>query len=156
MRGVMRMASQQSISYAALVIMVIMQMVTGAVMGLKPVRTGSFARTLEAVSGWYLAVFLLVHVFAPLPIRRPAGMPAVAAALTPPDLLASAAATAQLPYYLLGVAAFLFHVGIYVRLAALAWLTESSVRRLSYAGAFVGVMVMVTVGLSLCGIHVLR
>ena len=33
---------------------------------------------------------------------------------------------------------------------------ESSVRRLSYATAVVGAMVVVTVGLSLCGIHILR
>jgi hypothetical protein len=54
------------------------------------------------------------------------------------------------------VSAFLLHIGLYARLAALGWLAESSVRRLSYATAVVGAMVVVTVGLSLCGIHLIR
>ena len=87
---------------------------------------------------------------------RPPGVAPVATSLDPPYLLANVTAAAQLPYYLLGVAAFLLHLGVYARLAALAWLGESSVRRLSYATAFVGATVVVTVGLSLCGIHVLR
>lgn len=57
----------------------------------------------------------------------------------------------QLPYYRLGVAAFLVHVGVYARLAALGWFAESSVRRRSYAAAVVGAMVVGTVGLALCG-----
>jgi succinate dehydrogenase/fumarate reductase cytochrome b subunit len=155
MRTVMRVASQQSISYAAIVTMVTLQVVTGAAMGLRALRTDGFARSLQAVSGWYLAVFLLLHVFVPL-ASPPASVAVSAALLTPPNLLATVAVTAQLPYYLLGVAAFLLHLGVYARLAALAWLTESSVRRLSYAAACAGAMVMVAVGLSLCGIHVLR
>src|SRR4029450_2409001 len=65
-------------------------------------------------------------------------------------------AGAALPHYLLGVSAFLLHIGLYARLAALGWLAESSVRRLSYATAVVGAMVVGTVGLSLCGIHILQ
>ncbi|HVZ22819.1 MAG TPA: hypothetical protein VG871_17220 [Vicinamibacterales bacterium] len=156
MRGVMRLASQQSISYTVIVAAVALQIATGAGMALKHVRAGAFARNVQAVSGWYLAVFLLAHVFAGFLLSRPSGVPPVAAALTPPYLLANVTAVAQLPYYLLGVAAFLVHVGVYARLAALACLAQSSVRRLSYAGALVGAMVVVTIGLSLCGIHVLR
>jgi hypothetical protein len=54
------------------------------------------------------------------------------------------------------VSAFLLHIGLYARLAALGWLAESSVRRLSYATAVAGAMVVVTVGLSLCGIHLIQ
>jgi len=72
------------------------------------------------------------------------------------DLLASARSTAQLPYLLLGVSAFLFHIGLYGRLAALAHLAESSVRRLSYAAMFAATTVVVAVGLALCGIHLVR
>jgi hypothetical protein len=56
----------------------------------------------------------------------------------------------------MGVAAFLFHVGVYARLSALTYLAEASVRRLSYAAMFVGTTVVVTVGLALCGIHLIR
>ena len=76
--------------------------------------------------------------------------------LTPPQLLATATSVASLPFYLLGVSAFLLHVGLYARLAALGWFAESSVRRWSYAAAVVGAMVVGTVGLSLCGIHILQ
>ena len=155
MRSVMQDASQQSISYAVIVAATAIQIVTGTTMSLTKVRAGAFARNLQAVSGWYLAVFLLSHVFAGFLLSRPAGIAPVAASLTPPFVLANARAVAQLPYYLLGVAVFLVHVGVYARLAALAYLAESSVRRLSYAAAFAGAMVVVTVGLSLCGIRVL-
>ena len=124
-------------------------------MSFKNVRAGAFARNLQAVSGLYLAVFLLSHVFGGFLFSRPAGVAPVAASLVPPYLLANGRAVAQLPYYLLGVAAFLVHVGVYARLAALVYFAESSVRRLSYAAAFAGAMVVVTVGLSLCGIHLL-
>ena len=133
---------------------VAIQIASGIGMGLKRVRAGAVARNLQAVTGWCLAAFLLVHVFAlhlfsPLPAT---GGPA----FNQFDLLASARGTAQLPYLLMGVATFLFHVGIYARLAALAWLAEASVRRLSYAAMFVGSTVVVTVGLALCGIHLIR
>ena len=154
MRGVMRLASQQSVSYVAIVAMVVLQILTGAAMGLKKVTTGAFPRNLQAVSGWYLAVFLFSHVFSPYLVAPPAAAAAVAQALAPPHLLASATAVASLPYYLLGVSAFLLHIGLYARLAALEWLSESSVRRWSYAAAVVGAMVVATVGLSLCGIHI--
>jgi hypothetical protein len=156
MRGAMRVATQQSISYTVIVTMVAMQMTTGVAMGLKGVRGGAIARNVQAVSGWYLAAFLLAHVFGGFLRSGPAGVTPVAVSLVPPYLLADATAVVQLPYYVLGVAAFLVHVGIYARLAALTWLAESSVRRLSYAAAFVGAMVVTTVGLSLCGIHLLR
>jgi succinate dehydrogenase/fumarate reductase cytochrome b subunit len=155
MRGVMQLASAQSVSYVLIIAMVALQIFTGAAMGLKRVTTGVFARNLQAVSGWYLAVFLFAHVFSPYLARDAAAAP-VAQALTPPHLLANASAVAALPYYLLGVSAFLLHIGLYARLAALGWLAESSVRRLSYATAVVGAMVVVTVGLSLCGIHLIR
>jgi succinate dehydrogenase/fumarate reductase cytochrome b subunit len=154
MRSVMRLATQQSISYVVILTAVAIQIVTGATMALKNVRAGAFARNLQAVSGWYLAVFLFAHVFAAFFLARPAGASPVATSLVPPYLLTSVRATAQLPYYLLGVTAFLVHVGVYARLAALAYLAESSVRRLSYVATLAGAMVVATVGLSLCGVHI--
>jgi succinate dehydrogenase/fumarate reductase cytochrome b subunit len=158
MRSVMRLVSQQPVSYALTVAAVAIQIVSGAAMGTKRVGGGAAARNLQAVSGWYLAVFLLVHVLSGLLFSQPQTTTATTAALTVNqiNLLASARAAAQLPFLLLGVAAFLFHVGVYARLAALAYLAETSVRRLSYAGVFVATTVIVTVGLSLCGIHLIR
>ena len=156
MRSVMRVASQQPASYALIVAAVAIQIVTGTAIGLKNVRAGAAARNLQAVSGWCLAAFLVVHVFSGLLVRRPEVATTAAAALNQFDLLATPRAAAQLPFLLLGVAAFLFHVGVYARLAALAYLADASVRRLSYAAAFVGTTVVVAVGLSLCGIHVIR
>jgi hypothetical protein len=156
MRGVMRLASQQSVSYVVIVAMVAMQILTGAAMGLQRVGTGRIARNLQTVSGWYLAVFLFAHVCSPYLAARSAAAAPGAEVLTPPQLLATATSVASLPFYLLGVSAFLLHVGLYARLAALGWFAESSVRRWSYAAAAVGAMVVGTVGLSLCGIHILQ
>jgi len=158
MRSVMRVASQQPALYALLVGAVAIQIATGAAIGMRKVRAGSVAANLQAVSGWYLAAFLLTHVFSGLMFSH---SPATATATVAPsatqfDLLASARLTAQLPFLLLGVSAFLFHIGLYGRLAAVAHLAESSVRRLSYAAMFVGTTVVVTVGLALCGIHLIR
>src|SRR5215831_53962 len=142
-RSVMRLASQQSVSYAVIVSAVAIQVVTGAAMGMKRVQAGAVVRNLQAVSGWYLAVFLLSHVFSGFLFRPPSGAIRVAATTSAPlNLLASATATAQLPYYLLGV-------------TALAYLAESSVRRLSYAAGLVAITSVVTIGRSLCGVHLL-
>jgi succinate dehydrogenase/fumarate reductase cytochrome b subunit len=151
----MRVASQQPVSYTVVVAAVAIQIASGAAMGLKRVRAGAVGRNLQAVSGWCLAAFLLAHVFSGLIFSVPPAATA-AASFNQFDLLATARSTAQLPFLLLGVAAFLFHVGVYARLAALAYLAEASVRRLSYAGVFVGTTIVVTVGLALCGIHLSR
>ena len=83
-RGVMRLASQQSVSYAAILAMVTIQIATGAAMGLKKLTTGAFARNVQVVSGWYLAVFLCAHVFMPYLLAPPASVAPVAPSLTPP------------------------------------------------------------------------
>ena len=157
MRGVMRVASDEPASYTLIVASVLVQIATGAAMGIKHVRAGAVARNLQAVSGWYLAAFLLTHVLSGLlPNPVSATVAAAGSSVADVSLLASVRGAAQLPFLLLGVAAFLFHVGVYARLAALAFLAETSVRRLSYAGMFVGTTVVVTVGLALCGIHLGR
>jgi hypothetical protein len=97
---------------------------------------------------------MLAHVLSPLLFSPTSAT--TAGSIDQFDLLASLRSAAQLPFLLLGVASFLFHVGVYARLAALAYLAEASVRRLSYAGVVVGTTVVVTIGLSLCGIHLIR
>ena len=156
MRSVMRVASHHPATYALIVASVAIQIATGAAMGMKNVRAGAIARNLQAVSGWYLAAFLLIHVFSGLFVSQPQAATTTATAVNQLNLLATPRAAASLPFLLLGVAAFLFHVGVFARLAALAYLAEASVRRLSYAGAFVGATVVVTVALALCGVHLNR
>ena len=154
MRNVMRMASEQPASYLLLLGAVAIQIATCAGMGMKHVRAGAVARNVQAVAGWCLAAFMLAHVLTPLLYSQTSGT--TAGSIDQFDLLASPGSTEQLPFLLLGVASFLFHVGVYARLAALAYLAEASVRRLSYAGMVVGTTVVVTIGLSLCGIHLVR
>jgi hypothetical protein len=156
MRSVMQVASQHPATYALIVGAVAIQITTGAAIGLKNVRAGAFVGNLQAVSGWYLAAFLLAHVFSPLLFSPPQVAVDVAVPVGQFNLLATPRSAAQLPFLILGVATFLFHVGVYARLAALAYLAEASVRRLSYAGVAVATTVIVAVGLSLCGIHLIR
>jgi succinate dehydrogenase/fumarate reductase cytochrome b subunit len=155
--NILRGAYQQPLVESILIASVAVQIVTGAAMGMKKVRAGALPENLQVVSGWYLALFLLTHVFAGLLLHgRQPPAPAAAIAATQFNLLASARGTAQLPFLLLGVAAFLFHVGAYARLAALAFLAEASVRRLSYAAMLFGMTIVLTIGLALCGIHLIR
>ena len=155
-RDVMRVVYHQPVVYVLILAAVAIQIATGAAIGMKKVRAGATTANLQAVTGWYLAAFLLTHVFSGLVLTQHRVPTAVAAAVSQFDLLASARSTAQLPFLLLGVAAFLFHVGAYARLTALAYLAEASVRRLSYAAMVVGTTVVLTVGLALCGIHIIR
>lgn len=133
------------------------QIVSGATMGMKKVRPGAWTDNFQAISGWYLAMFLITHVLAP-GVLNPGATPAPAAviAATQFNLLATARGAASLPFLLLGVVAFLYHVGTYARLAALAYLAEAQVRRLSYAAVFAGTSVVVTLALALCGVHLIR
>ena len=159
-RDIFRVGYQQPEIRMLIIAAVAIQIATGAAMGMKKVRAGALAANLQAVSGWYLAAFLLIHVFSGLVANQlhPATPVATTAATTAGqfDLLANPRLTAQVPFLLLGVVAFLFHVGVYARLAALAFLAEASVRRLSYAGMFVGTNLVLTIGLALCGIHLIR
>jgi hypothetical protein len=153
MRSVMRIASEQPASYALIVGAVLTQIATGAALGMKHVRGGAFATNLQAVSGWCLAAFLLTHVFGPLLASAAHTAATMAAPVNQFNLLDTFRSVAQLPFLLVGTAAFLFHLGVYARLAALAYLAEASVRRLLYVGAFAGSAVVVAIGLALCGIH---
>jgi succinate dehydrogenase/fumarate reductase cytochrome b subunit len=135
----------------------VVQIFTGATMGMKKVRPGAWTDNFQAISGWYLAMFLITHALAPRVLNHGvAPAPASVIAATQFNLLATTRGAASLPFLLLGVVAFLYHIGTYARLAALAYLAEVQVRRLSYAAVFVGTSVVVTLGLALCGVHVIR
>jgi succinate dehydrogenase/fumarate reductase cytochrome b subunit len=153
----LRESYHQPIAAWALLTSSAVQIVTGATMGMKKVRPGAWKDNVQAISGWYLAMFLITHALAPR-LLNPGVAPAPAAviAATQFNLLATARGAATLPFLLLGVVAFLYHIGTYARLAALAYLAEAQVRRLSYAGVLVAASVVVTVGLALCGVHVIR
>jgi succinate dehydrogenase/fumarate reductase cytochrome b subunit len=153
MRSVMRLASVTPVTYAAILVGLVMVIGSGVIASLSHVGPGMWRRNLQATTGWFLAAFLLQHVFSGLLIGAPpsAAGPAITSASM--NLLATTRGIAQLPFLLLGVAAFLFHVGVYARLVAVAFLAERSVRRWSYAGAVAGGVLMIAVGLSLCGIH---
>ena len=154
--SVLRVGYHEPVMQWLLLVSAGFQIVTGAAMGMTKVRAGAWRDNLQAVSGWYLAVFLMTHVFLGLILNaRRAPLPPAALAAAQLNLLASARGAAQLPFLLLGVVAFLYHVGAYARLVALAYLAEASVRRLSYAAMFVATTVVLTVGLALCGVHLI-
>lgn len=123
----------------------------GALVWQAHLRRPSASNNVQALSGLYLAVFFLAHLSAAL-MARPQTDTNFVWAAGRGGLLASRGLTLLLPYYLLGVAALFAHVGQYLRRRVLVSLPAISVQRLSYAGmAFSGV-VMLTLGLALCGI----
>jgi succinate dehydrogenase/fumarate reductase cytochrome b subunit len=117
-------------------------------------RRPSVTRNVQALSGVYLAVFFIVHITAALIARPETDTNFVWAAGTG-GLLASPRLTFLLPYYLLGVAAFLTHLGAYLRIRYAGVMPAVSVQRLSYAGMAFSGAVVVTVGLALCGIRLM-
>jgi hypothetical protein len=144
------------VTYALLVVAVALRIVTGFATGPKYAGTRASARNLQTVSGWYLAAFMLdARLFVTALSSTGCGKSVVTWA-SPFSLLTTSGATAQLPFSLLGVGAFLFHVGVYTRLAALAYLAKAQIRRLSYAGALVGTTILATIALALCGAHLVR
>jgi succinate dehydrogenase/fumarate reductase cytochrome b subunit len=155
--NVLRVGYHQPVVLGLIMAATAIQIATGSAMFMKKVRAGSLSANLQAVTGWYLALFLLTHVFGGLLLRLIGPvMTTGAAPVSEFDLLATPRSTAQLPFLLLGVATFLFHVGVYARLMAMAFLAEEGVRRLSYVALFAGTTVVVTVGLALCGVHLIR
>ena len=149
---VLRVVYRSPIIETLLIGAILLQVATGGTL-VSRLQLGrpSSAANVQALSGIYLAVFFLAHVSAALMARPDTNTDFVWAAGRS-GLLASPRLTLLLPYYLLGVAAFFAHVGHYLRALALRSLPELSVRRLSYAGLALGAMVVVTIGLALCGV----
>lgn len=150
---ILRVVYRQSVIELLLLAAIALQVGTGgALVWQAHVRRPSVSTSVQMLSGMYLAVFFLAHVSAALMARPDTDTNFVWAA-GESGLLASPRLTFLLPYYLLGVVALFAHVGQYLRIRLLGFMPAVSVRRLSYAGMAFGGVVVVTLGLALCGIH---
>jgi succinate dehydrogenase/fumarate reductase cytochrome b subunit len=151
----LRVVYRQPVIETLLLAAILQQIATGgALVWQAHLRRPSMRTNLQAVSGLYMAVFFLAHVSAALMARGSTDTNFVWAA-GQRGLLASRGLTFLLPYYLLGVMAIFVHVGQGLRMSVLRFMPELSVQRLSYAGVAFGGAVVVTLGLALCGVHVL-
>jgi hypothetical protein len=149
---VLRIVYRQPVIETLLIAAIVLQIGSGgALVWQAHLRRPSAANHVQALSGLYLAVFFLAHVSAAL-LARPETDTNFVWAAGQGGLLASRGLTFLLPYYLLGVAALFAHVGQYLRRRVLVSLPEISVQRLSYAGMAFSGIVMLTIGLALCGI----
>lgn len=151
--GLLRVVYRQPVIEVCLMAAIALQIGTGGTLvWLAHLRRPSVAASVQALSGMYLAVFFLAHVSAAL-LARPDTDTNFGWAAGQGGVLARPGSTFLLPYYLLGVVALFAHVGQYLRLRVLGFMPEVSVRRLSYAGMAFGGVVVLTIGLALCGIH---
>ncbi len=151
--SVLRIVYRQPLVEMSLLVAVGLQVGTGLTIWRDRIRGSTISETLQAVSGFYLAAFFLGHVATVVLARYHQTETDFVWAAGTRGLLVSPELTSLLPYYLLGIIALFVHAGVYARVKALGFLPELSVQRLSYAAiAFGGVMV-VTIGLALCGIR---
>jgi hypothetical protein len=153
--AVLRAAYRQPAVEVVLLAAIAFQIASGgALVWWAHLRRPTVSTGVQMLSGVYLAVFFMAHVTAALMARPDTDTNFVWAA-GQRGLLASPRLTYLLPYYLLGVAALFAHVGQYARVRLLRVMPVVSVQRLSYAGMAVGATVVLTIGLALCGVHVL-
>ena len=151
----LRIVYRQRLIEIALIGSLVLQLGTGATLVWHAhLRRPSKGIGLQALSGLYLAVFILAHVSAVL-LARPGENTNFVWAAGQAGLLANPRAAASLPYYLLGVAAVFVHIAYPLHLRALAYLSDLSVRRLSYAAMGCGGLVVLALALALCGIHLI-
>jgi hypothetical protein len=128
-----------------------LQVATGLTLWRERIRGSTISENLQAVSGLYLAVFFLGHVATVVLSRYRQMETDFVWAAGRSGLLASPELTSLLPYYLLGIIAVFVHAGVYGRVKALGFMPELLVRRLSYATVAFGGVMVVTIGLALCG-----
>lgn len=152
---VLRSVYRQPLVEMSLLAAIALQVMTGVTMWRTHVRRATFAGSVQAVSGFYLAAFFLGHVAAVVLARYHQLETDFVWAAGRRGLLASQGSMPLLPYYLLGIMALFVHAGVYARVAALRFMPESIVRRLSYAALAFGGVTVVTVALALCGIHLI-
>jgi hypothetical protein len=151
--GVLRVVYRQPVIEVFLFAAILLQIGSGgALVWHTHLRRPSASNNVQALSGLYLAMFFLAHVSAAL-LARPQTDTNFVWAAGRGGLLASRGLTYLLPYYLLGVAALLAHVGQFLRRRVFASLQEIALQRLSYAGMAFSGIVMLTIGLALCGIR---
>jgi hypothetical protein len=154
--GILRLVYRQSLIEFLLFAAIVLQIGSGAALVWQThLRRPSMPNTVQALSGLYLAVFFLAHISAAIMARPQTDTNFVWAAGSH-GLLASGGLTYLLPYYLLGVAALLAHVGQFLRRRVLASLPTVSLQRWSYAGMALSAVMLLTIGLALCGIAVVR
>ena len=150
---VLRLVYRQPVIEALLMTAIAVQLGTGgALIWQAHLRRPSMTLNVQALSGMYLGVFFLAHVTAVLMARGQTDTNFVWAAGRE-GLLANPGSTFLLPYYLLGVVALFAHVGAYVRPRIRHFIPAVSPQRFSYAVAACCAMVVFTLGLALCGVH---
>jgi len=149
----LRLAYRQPVIEALLMAAIALQLGTGGALIVQShLRRRSLTLNVQALSGMYLAVFFVAHVSAALMARGQTNTNFIWAAGRQ-GLLASPGLTLLLPYYLLAVVALFAHVGAYVRPRVRQFIPELSPTRFGYATAACCAIVVFTLGLALCGVH---
>jgi hypothetical protein len=151
----LRPAYRDSFFEAVLIAAVVLQVVTGLRLLPASLSRPGLANRLQAYSGLYFMLFVVIHTFALIVLVRNDPRP-----LRPDvDFFVASGGTGSslgsyfLPYYLLGPLSFFTHLGCALRRLAAA--QPSLGARLSYAGSVVvGVTVCLAITLSLLGVSV--
>jgi hypothetical protein len=155
---VLRLVYRQSLGETILDAAVAAQVCTGVTMVWKSyLRRATGLRNLQLVSGMYLAVFLVTHLFTVFTTRhRGIDTTFVWASSAPAGLLGKMASVPLLPRYSLAVLAVFVHLGCQARWNLTRVMSESAARKASYAVMAIGGMAAAVIALAACGVHLMK
>jgi hypothetical protein len=155
---VLRLVYRQHIIETLLVAAVLGQVCTGSVMVWKSyLRSGTPLRNLQILSGLYLAVFLVTHLYSVYTTRqRGIDTDFVWASSAPVGLLGKASAVPLLPRYTLAVLVIFVHLACQARWNLPRIMSDSAARKVSYCVMALGGITAAVIGVAVCGVHLIR
>ncbi len=155
---VLRLVYREHAVEALLVAAVATQVCTGLTMVWKSyLRPAASLRNLQLLSGLYLAVFLVTHLYSVFTTRqRGIDTDFVWASSAPLGLLGKAGSVPLLPRYTLAVLVVFVHLACQARWNLGRVMSDSAARNVSYGLMAIGGIAAATIGVAACGVHLIR
>ena len=154
----LRLVYRQTVGETILIAAVSVQVLTGLTMaGRYYLRRATPLRNLQLVSGLYLAVFLVTHLFTVFTTRH-SGIDTDFgwASHAPAGLLAGLSSVPLLPRYSLAVLAVFVHLACQARWNLSRVTSDSAARKASYSVMALGAVATVVISLAACGVHLMK
>ena len=154
---VLRVVYRERVIETLLVVAVLGQVCTGSTMAWKSyLRPANPIRNMQLLSGLFLAIFFLSHLFAVYHTRQKGiDTDFVWAIGGPEGLLGVHGSIGQVPRYPLSVLIVFVHLATQLRLRLPRVMSDKAARRIFYGVLATGGVAMVVVGAAACGVHLI-
>jgi hypothetical protein len=155
---VLRLVYRQRVIETLLVIAILGQVCTGSVMVWKSyLRSASPLRNLQILSGLYLAVFLVTHLYSVYTTRQHGiDTDFVWASSAPVGLLGKVSAVPLLPRYTLAVLMVFIHLACQARWNLVRVTSAARAQQISYGLMALGGVASIVIGFAACGVHLMH